>query len=442
MREDWIETSLSDVYEIVTGNTPSKKDKDNYGADVPFIKPPDIDNRPLSSASEYLSEKGALIGRVLPPESILVTCIGNLGRVTINKEEVAFNQQINALKPLKYIDSKFTYYVAQSGYFRNQLEAKSTSTTVALVNKGNFSTIIVPIAPLPEQRAIVAKIEELFSDLDKGIADLKKAQNQLVIFRQAVLKKAFEGELTKKWREQNKIKFNWKQTTTGEVMPDISSGSTPKSEFLSHFGEIQFLKVYNLNFDGSLNEKKNPAFIPNKIHKNANKRAITKAGDVLINIVGPPLGKTSMIPLNCKLEFNINQAIVRFRPNERIIAKFLCFFMQNPETVNWLEGTSKATAGQYNVKVTTCRVVPIALPEVIEQQQIVLEIESRLSVCDNVELSISESLEKAKALRHSILKKAFEGTLLSVAEIAVCKAAKDYEPASVLLKKIKEEKKQ
>ena len=73
--------------------------------------------------------------------------------------------------------------------------------------------------------------------------------------------------------------------------------------------------------------------------------------------------------------------------------------------------------------------------------QIVQEIESRLSVCDNVELSISESLEKAKALRQSILKKAFEGTLLSEEEIAACKAAKDYESASVLLEKIKAEKK-
>ena len=338
------------------------------------------------------------------------------------------------------IENDYAYYFLSSKYQEINTRAKGSGTPHVdpyLLWNYDFS-----ICSIPEQRAIVAKKEELFSDLDKGIADLKKAQDQLVTFRQAVLKKAFEGELKKKWREQNKIKFNWKQTTTGEVMPDISSGSTPKSEFLSHFGEIQFLKVYNLNFDGSLNEKKNPAFIPNKIHKNANKRAITKAGDVLINIVGPPLGKTSMIPLNCKLEFNINQAIVRFRPNERIIAKFLCFFMQNPETVNWLEGTSKATAGQYNVKVTTCRVVPIALPEVIEQQQIVLEIESRLSVCDNVELSISESLEKAKALRHSILKKAFEGTLLSVAEIAKCKAAKDYEPASVLLEKIKAEKKE
>ncbi len=84
---------------------------------------------------------------------------------------------------------------------------------------------------------------------------------------------------------------------------------------------------------------------------------------------------------------------------------------------------------------------PIPICSLSEQHVIVQEIESRLSVCDKVEESISESLEKAKALRQSILKKAFEGTLLSAEEIAKCKADKDYEPASVLLGRIKKEKK-
>jgi type I restriction enzyme S subunit len=100
----------------------------------------------------------------------------------------------------------------------------------------------------------------------------------------------------------------------------------------------------------------------------------------------------------------------------------------------------KAVA-QPSLSMATIRQAPVAFPSFDEQHQIVQEIESRLSVCDKVEQSITESLEKAKALRQSILKKAFEGALLSAEEIAACKAAKDYEPASVLLKKIKAEKK-
>ena len=333
------------------------------------------------------------------------------------------------------------FYVAQSVEFRNQLESKSTSTTVAMVNKSSFGTIRFPLPPLPIQRAIVSKIETLFSDLDKGIEDLNKAKDQLKIYRQAVLKKAFEGELTKEWREKQGLTFEWNETITGDIMEEISSGSTPKPEFLTPTGDVQFLKVYNLNFDGSLNKDKDPVFTSLEIHTGTNKRAICKPSDVLINIVGPPLGKVSVIPAIPNLEYNINQAIVRFRPNDKITSRFLSFFLQNPLTINWLEGTSKATAGQYNVKVTTCRNIPILLPTVEEQHQIVREIESRLSDCDQVDRSINESLEKAKALRQSILKKAFEGKLLTEEEIEKCKQEKDYEPSGVLLEKIKKEKK-
>ena len=102
---------------------------------------------------------------------------------------------------------------------------------------------------------------------------------------------------------------------------------------------------------------------------------------------------------------------------------------------------NQSSGDKPRVKFDQIALYQIKVPSKIEQLQIVQEIESRLSVCDNVGESITESLEKAKALRQSILKKAFEGTLLSVKEIAACKAAIDYEPASVLLKKIKAEKK-
>ena len=85
---------------------------------------------------------------------------------------------------------------------RNEIDTLKSGTTRKRISRKNLNKIHFQIAPLPEQRAIVAKIEALFSDLDKGIADLKKAQDQVTIYRQAVLKKAFEGELTKEWREQ------------------------------------------------------------------------------------------------------------------------------------------------------------------------------------------------------------------------------------------------
>jgi len=370
------------------------------------------------------------------------------------------------------------------------------------VTKTKFEKTPIYLPPLPEQRAIVSKIELLFSELDNGIANLKLAQEQLKVYRQAVLKKAFEGELTKKWREQQtdlpdagdlleqirrerednynaeldeweksvekweasgkegkkptkpkkqkdnehltetnlaelpRLPEDWKWVKTADIIDPINNGYTPKANFLSSgSGEVPFIKVYNLKFDGSFNFQKEPTFIPKVIHQKELARSVTYPGDVLINIVGPPLGKVSIVS-NQFPEWNINQAIVLFRPNKWVKTKIISYYLQNPKTIQWLENTSKATAGQFNVKVSTCREIPFPLFSIEEQKAIVQEIETRLSVCDKIEQDIKENLEKAEALRQSILKKAFEGKLLNERELAEVQGAEDWEPAEVLLERI------
>jgi type I restriction enzyme, S subunit len=356
------------------------------------------------------------------------------------------------------------------------------------VTQVNLNTTIVKefkilLPPLPEQSVIVSKIELLFSELDNGIANLKLAQEQLKVYRQAVLKKAFEGELTKKWREQqidlpdasylleqirkdreentktpgktqksinpltdNELKQlpelpeKWRWVKTADIIDPINNGYTPKANFLSSgSGEVPFIKVYNLNFDGSFNFQKDPTFIPKAIHQKELARSVTYPGDVLINIVGPPLGKVSIVSRQFP-EWNINQAIVLFRPNKWVTTKIISYYLQNPKTIRWLENTSKATAGQFNVKVSTCREIPFPFFSIEEQQAIVQEIETRLSVCDKIEQENEANLERAEALRQSILKKAFEGKLLNEKELAEVRRTEDWEPAEVLLEKIKAEK--
>jgi type I restriction enzyme S subunit len=432
MREDWIEVELGEVCDINMGQSPPSSTYNSVGKGLPFFQ----GKAEFTDLYPVVRKWCTKPTRIANEGDILLSVRAPVGSTNIANQECAIGRGLAAVT--YPFSNKVIWYYLKS--IEQLLDKQGTGTTFRAVSGNIVRKQIFPLAPLPIQRAIVSKIEALFSDLDNGIANFKKAQAQLKIYRQAVLKKAFEGELTKVWREKNNISFNWEKTTTGEVMSNINSGSTPKAEFLFTSGEIQFLKVYNLNFDGTLNHQKDPAYTTYEIHSTANKRAICIAGDVLINIVGPPLGKVSVIPKNSKLEFSINQAIVRFRPNEKIISKFLSQFLQSPTITNWLEGTSKATAGQYNVKVSTCREIPISLPSIVEQTQIVQEIESRLSVCDKMEQSITESIAKAEALRQSILKKAFEGKLLSPAEIDLCKKEADYEPASVLLEKIKAEK--
>lgn len=328
------------------------------------------------------------------------------------------------------IVNDYAYYFLLSKYLQINTRAKGTGTPH--VDPGLLWNYQFPIAPYNEQKRIVEKIEELFSDLDKGIEILEKAQKQLMIYRQAVLKWAYEGKLTHGSIKEGELPSGWELVKTGDKIKPINNGYTPTKEFLSEgSGEIPFLKVYNLNFDGSLNSKKNPAFIPEAIHKKDLKRSICYPGDVLINIVGPPLGKVSVVT-NEYPEWNINQAIVLFRPNEKVRSKYISYFLQNHVTIQWLENTSKATAGQWNIKVSTCREIPFPYCSVDEQDKLIQEVERRLSVCDKIEEMIEESLKQSEILRYSILKRAFEGKLVP--------QVPNDEPASILLQRIKADK--
>lgn len=238
------------------------------------------------------------------------------------------------------INHDYAFYFLQSKFVEISTRAKGVG--IPHVDPNIVWNYIFPLPPLPEQHCIVSKIEELFTELDKGIEQLQTVQQQLKVYRQAVLKWAFEGKLTN-------TKFE--SVVTGDVIKPINNGYTPTKEFLSEGkGEIPFIKVYNLNFDGTLNFKKNPTFIPKVIHEKGLKRSICFPADVLINIVGPPLGKVSVVT-DQFLEWNINQAIVMFRPNENVSSKYLSYFLQNHVTIQWLKGTSKATAVIFQKKI-------------------------------------------------------------------------------------------
>lgn len=293
---------------------------------------------------------------------------------------------------------KFYYY-----YFRqnNLSEIQKTFTGSGLqhTSKKKIESISVPLPEASEQQRIVAKIEELFSKLDKGVEELNKIKEQLKIYRQAVLKETYN-------LSDDKIKLE-------DLCFFITKGTTPpkNSTENNRAKEIPFLKVYNLTFNGQLDFSIDPTFVTKETHTGFLNRSICLPGDVLMNIVGPPIGKVSIVP-NTYSEWNINQAIVRYRCLEKLNNKFLAYFLLFSNTVEQLKSKGKATAGQFNLTLEICRELQIPLPTIEKQIEIVDCIEQKLSVCDKIEQTVNESLQKAKSLRQSILKQAFEGKLV------------------------------
>lgn len=323
------------------------------------------------------------------------------------------------------VNMNFAYYAMQVNQIRSDTHKRYWISVYA---KKEF---LLP--SLLEQRAIVAKIETLFSDLDKGIADITTAQAQLKVYRQAVLKKAFEGELTKG--------VQFQQSKIGDYCKIVSGKAFKKSEY-SEQG-VRLFQIANVSFNKIIWDK--VAYLPDSYLGDEKLKAlILEEGDLVMALNRPMLNNELKIGILGELDTPsiLYQRVGKFLCNTSLSTKYLLYFLQSPIFIKWLseelQGVNIPFINQSNLLGFSK--FPFVETEV--QHQIVRKIESCLSVCDKVEESLTESLEKAKTLRQSILKKAFEGSLLSAAEIEQCKQAADYEPASALLAKIKAEKKQ
>ncbi|MFV3386095.1 restriction endonuclease subunit S [Pseudomonas sp. NY15364] len=198
----WVVCQLSDIGHIVTGKTPSTKEPRFYGGEIPFIKPGDLDQSgPVISTEVYLTDDGLAEVPALPPDSIVVTCIGNLGKVGITTKLSASNQQINAVVPDQGVDPTYIFHYCKT--LKPWLESESSATTISIVNKGIFSTAPIPLPPLAEQTRIAQKLDELLAQVDTLKARIDGIPALLKRFRQSVLAAAVSGRLTEAWRAQS-----------------------------------------------------------------------------------------------------------------------------------------------------------------------------------------------------------------------------------------------
>lgn len=191
----------------------------------------------------------------------------------------------------------------------------------------------------------------------------------------------------------------------------ITKGTTPSAdELYPDSGDIPFIKVYDLTFTGQLDFSINPTYVSQKTHTGELARSIVVPGDVLMNIVGPPLGKMSIVP-DTFPEWNINQAIARFRRVAPMNSRYLSTCLQSEPILNRAITSAKATAGQFNLTLEICRELPIPLPPIDEQARIASEVETRLSATAHSEGALQLGFARSDLLRQSILQRAYSGHL-------------------------------
>lgn len=507
MRKDWVEINFKLGTNILAGIGFPKNIQGKKNGSYPFYKVGDISNNVraqhiyLKTCDNYVDEIDIpkIHSKLIPKDCIVFAKIGEalkLNRRAITASICLIDNNVIAIQPKKeLLITKFLYLYLLTV----RLEYYSRATTVPSVRKTDIEQILLQLPPLLEQKAIVAKIEQLFSELDNGIANLKAAQAKLKIYRQAVLKKAFSGELTKDWREkqtnlptaeelieqikqereehykqqlkewqqavknwegsnsnevkpvkpkQKKVFFlneselsglytlpaNWAWSKLGNICKTITDGdhqAPPKAEYGVPFVIISNITNNKINFN-------NTKFAPISYYDSLQGYRKVLKGDILYSVTGS-FGIPVLIDFDKKFVFQRHIALVRILNS--MVQKYVYYLLLNQFTFGQASQVATGTA-QKTVPLEGIRNFNIPLCSTEEQNQIVQEIESRLSVCDKIEETIEAALSKSEALRQSILKKAFEGRLLSAVELENIRNHPDYESAHALLTRIKQEKSQ
>jgi len=424
MREDWVEKELGEVCQTTSGGTPSRKNASYYEGTIPWVKSGELNSNIILETEEHISEDALKnsSAKIFPKGSILIALYGaTIGKLAYLGIDAASNQAVCAIFKNELFESGFLFNFL---FFKRQkLVEQGMGGAQPNISQTILKKLKLPIPPLPEQRAIVAKIEELFSDLDNGIANLKKAQAQLKVYRQAVLKKAFVG--------LDEVPFD-------ELVTSFQNGMAKRKG--SEGSEIKVLRladITNLKIDNAS---------PRSIVLTAKelKKFQLYDDDLLVIRVNGSIDLVGRFIHVTKKDESETWAfcdhLIRVTlDKERSLPKFYFYYFQLPEVRKFIHQNMVSSAGQNTVSQGTVKAIPVPTTSLEEQYQIIQEIESRLSVCDKMEESITESLEKAEALRQSILKKAFEGKLLTEAELQACCQQSDWEPAAKLLERIKGE---
>ena len=285
-------------------------------------------------------------------------------------------------------NNKFLCYYLNSFNYKGYV----SGTTRLKLTQAEMKRIPVPVPPLSEQERIVARIEELFSQLDAGVETLKKTKAQLAVYRQAVLKDVFDGAI------------GCKTDTIQSVCSNIVDcpHSTPK-----WVGDGKIC-LRTTNFKRGYLDLSEKNYVSEETFDKRNARLIPQPGDVLYSREGAILGIACIIPED--LFVCLGQRMMLLRVNEKMLGRFLMHYLNSPKVTSFVATKTGGSASPH-VNVGDIKEVVVPIPPISEQQKMLEQIESRLSVCDSIEHTVDLALQQAEAMRQSILKDAFEGRL-------------------------------
>ncbi|SFP89114.1 restriction endonuclease subunit S [Pseudomonas borbori] len=461
----WMWTRLGDICLTQTGTTPSKSQSELFGSDVPFIKPGDIYPDQVDYSGEGLSSLGASqSGRIAKAGSLLMVCIGTIGKCNLIERDCSFNQQINSATLYKGLP-QYLRVAARSEYFQGKAWSESSSTTIAILNKGKWEAIPLPLPGLNEQHRIVAKVDELMALCDRleaRQADAESAHAQLVqVLLDSLTQASDATDFSTNWQrlaEHFHTLFTTelsidalKQTllqlaVMGKLVPqDLSEGLPNLHSFGAKAPKLVDEKVtpysvpsqwYWINLCNLLEEGRDisygviklgtepkqggvptlrcsdvkPGYIDLRgVRKVAHDierdyiRTRLRGGEILINIRGT-LGGVAVV--DKKLAgYNVAREVAVVPRSPNLNAQYLSIAMQS--SYFWQRINQQLRGIAYKgLNLGALRLLPIPIPPVAEQHRIVAKVDQLMALCDQLKTRLTQARQLNEQLASTLVERA------------------------------------
>jgi type I restriction enzyme S subunit len=336
-------------------------------------------------------------------EELRVCLIPQTLGLAINKAD-CFCLRINRQKALP----QFVMYRLATPDTYSDFKEMVRGVTRPRINISHLKKYEIATPPIPEQLRIVESLNSVIASIDKCRERLDRVSQILKRFRAAVLEAAVSGRLTQDWRRDLEL-TGWATKRAAEVCTVVQSGGTPKAGFTELSG-VPFLKVYNI-VDQHVAFEYRPQYVPSTTHEKELRKSRTLPGDVLMNIVGPPLGKVAVVP-DAYPEWNINQAITLFRPGPEISTQWLYTVLCSGRNVAEVIHQTRGSVGQVNISLSQCRDFDIPVPPHPEQAEIARRLAQLFALADSLQRRYRDSATRIEKLTPSVLAKAFRGELV------------------------------
>jgi len=393
---NWESLTLGDLGKWVTGSTPPSSDLASRGEEVLFVTPTDIGyGGKLGAVSRRISNAGADRVRRIRPGSVILVCIGTIGKVAWTDQEITTNQQINALEvDIARHDFKFIHWLLASPQIQEQLWTNSTSTTVALLNKRTLEKIPIQVPPIEEQKRIVEALDSYLEKIDLTVSELHSDLRKL-------------DELERSARFSEFERANTANANSIVQLKDVTVKAKSIDPKVLGVHSFKYVDISSISTDlespqilGSTETSKAPSRARQQIME----------GDIVFSTVRPYQKKLALI----KADLNGHIASTGFcvlRPigdlvDSRYIYHYLKSDMLLDQVLPLQRGASYPAVGDTDVKQST-----MPLPDLAKQQEIASNLDVVVGAVKVLKSQLETTIERAQVLRRALLHKAFLGQL-------------------------------